>query len=104
MAEVYVVEVDNETPVEITGGRVGNFYIPYQDGFTTMFIGDGELSISEVGDPEPYALECLNGVNLPSSSFPYYFYVTSPDEIYAISTNFNGGSTKTYNLTIFHNR
>lgn len=68
MAETYTVGIDNVTPVEITGGRVGNFYLSPVPG---LKLGDNTITTSVGGQ-------------VMNTAVVYHFAVTSPDEAYAI--------------------
>ena len=97
MAESYTVTVNNSTPVEITGGRVGTLLIS-QDGAPYIQIGGADMTLTEVDE----SLVVENGFTLYGGSGERFrLTITSPDEIYAVSHN---PSTPTTVLTIFHNR
>lgn len=84
MSEYYTVAVNSSTPVEITGGRVGNFVFGCTENF---YLGELDVTSS-------------NGVahdgGLPKV---HKLYVTSPDEVYLI---ISGDPTGT--LKVFHCR
>ena len=101
MAEVYTVVVDNSTPVEITGGRVGHFTIRGGGEYGSLWIGGASLSVSYPGGVSTV----VDGIySYPGVNSPVSIYVTSPDEVYAVLAAYNGGSPVTDTLTIFHNR
>ncbi len=83
MAEVYTLaSVDDTTPVEVTGGRVGSFKL-----FSTnqnLRMGDDTVT-SSTQLPVP-------GVQLVD------LYVTSPDEVYVVAV------TGVTDVVVFHNR
>ncbi len=85
MAEVYTfTNVDDTTPVEVTGGRVGSFklYATNQN----LRVGDSAVTNS-------------TGLTLVGGGLTYHdFYVTSPDEIYVV------GVTGVTDVVVFHNR
>lgn len=86
MAEVYTVTVNKTTPVEVTGGRVGQFVFVRESFFF------GGITVANTG---------ANGITYGSSE-NISLYVTSPDEIYAILDVGAGPPTKL--LTVYHNR
>lgn len=88
MAEVYTVVIDKVTPVEITGGRVGQFTVLRENG---VFVGASNIDSSGANAVQPFA-----------SVDNFAFYVTSPDELYAVMDANAGGSTLT--LKLLHNR
>lgn len=83
MASVYTLSsVGGSTPVELTGGRVGNF---------KLFSNNRNLRIGASNVTSSTGVELTAGVT-------HTLAVTSPDEIYVISVD-----TST-DVTIFHNR
>ena len=83
MAEVYVLSsVDNTTPVEVTGGRVGHFQLVSDND--DLRVGDNTVT-SSTG----FVIVQAKGFTM---------YVTSPDEIYIVSEG------NTSNVTVYHNR
>lgn len=72
----------SSTPVEITGGKVGSFKI--RSATQPVRIGDDSITDSD-------------GVFLPVAD-THDLYVTSPDEVYVVST---GSAT---DVTVFHCR
>lgn len=102
MAEVYQVNVGNQAPVEFTGGRVGWFYISRQPGFSVMLMGGQAMSISYPGGnpavTNGVALETLSGGDT------LRLYVTSPDDIYLVRADYNGGVANSTSYDVFHNR
>lgn len=104
MAEVYTVTLSNQSPQEITGGRVGTFVIVSQPSWTQFYYGGENFEIDYGDSTSDPALAVHYGVNLSGSGGPVILYVTSPDEINAQWFNYNGGSPTTAPLTIFHCR
>ncbi len=97
MAEVYTVVLNNQTPVEITGGRVGNFLMGTPLHGAT-WLGASNLSITyPSGSPS-----ISNGAYMATT--PKQLNVTSPDEIYALIEEYAGGVLTYFDLVIFHNR
>ena len=96
MAEVYTVVVNNQTPTEITGGRVGHFALGNLP--CGLIFGGSALSITYPGG-NPTESE---GARMNTSL--RQFSVTSPDEVYVLTPEYGGGSLVTYDLVIFHNR
>lgn len=83
MAEFYVLSsVGTTTPVEITGGRVGHFKI-YSTN-QALRLGDATVTSST-------QLSVTGAEN-------FDLYVTSPDEIYAVT------QTGTTDIRVLHNR
>lgn len=83
MAEVYTVSsVDNTTPQEITGGRVGSFKI--KSSSDDLRVGNNAVTSS-------------TGFVLLQAAV-HEFYVTSPDEIYVVSEGV------TTDVVVYHNR
>lgn len=111
MAEIYTVTINNTSPTEITGGRVGHFKIPYQG---SLWFGGGALAVTYGPLPlfTPTVTDGMSfGVNQGNQW--YDFYVTSPDEIYSLVSDAHSGEAGTpeevvryheWPLTIFHNR
>lgn len=101
MAEVYTVTLNNETPVELTGGRVGQFLV--SGGF---YLGGEELGVEPVMDGlDQTGLSIVDGFSYSSDNEPFGFYVTSPDEIYGIITTwYTGQHYNEYVITVFHCR
>jgi hypothetical protein len=99
MAEVYEVVIDNETPVEITGGRVGQFTV----ASSSFWIGGQDIAVVPTMDgEEQIGITIEDGVAV---SGVFQFYVTSPDEVFAlISAWFTGQHYNTSTLKILHNR
>lgn len=83
MAEFYSFNgIDDTTPVEITGGRVGSFKIYATN--QNLRMGDNSVTNS--------TQLLVPGVTLVD------LYVTSPDEIYVVT------ATGVSDLHVFHNR
>lgn len=96
MAEVYTVTINNTTPVEITGGRVGHFMAVVESYHSALHIGGSNLAVSYSPDV------VTNGFYVYKGSQEFLdFYVTSPDEIYAVLKTQSVSSDV---MTIFHNR
>lgn len=105
MSEVYTVTVNNSTPTEITGGRVGSFFIEASGG--GLYLGGEALTVSPAmfpsDPPVQTGLNAVNAVGVTTSG--EWFYVTSPDEVYAISVLWSSDNpTREQALTIFHCR
>lgn len=83
MADYYTVALNNATGVEITGGRVGHF---------SVFMPGDSFLLGESG------VSTGSGI-LYQGSTQHSFYVTSPDEVYAILANDPSGTIK-----VFQNR
>ena len=99
MAEVYTVTINNETPTEITGGRVGHFIMRMKtQSQSSLILGPSTLAVS-YGPTVITDGAFVNGSGAEPSA---YLYVTSPDEIYAAFLS--GGGSVVDDLTIFHNR
>ena len=113
MAEVYTVTVDSETPVEITGGRVGHFVVRGSIPGGSLWFGGPSMSTPDYQEEpeEPnsgyWQVPIENGFSKTSDDL--HLYVTSPDEIFVV-----GNTRIKYDpapwapqyatLTIFHNR
>lgn len=95
MAEVYTVTISNTTPVEITGGRVGHFVARVENYHGSLFVGGSDLSVSY----SPTVVS--NGLHPSPGTQAFDFYVTSPDEVFAVLVT---GSTSSDTMTVFHNR
>jgi hypothetical protein len=96
MAEVYTVVVNNETPTEITGGRVGSFRLFAENYHQALFIGGSAMAAQYVS--APHVTDGLRTIGTATIEL----YVTSPDEIFAVVDTDQEDFTDT--LTIFHNR
>lgn len=83
MAEFYTVPLDDTAGAEITGGRVGHFILECTDGY---YLGGSGVSNADLLMP--------GGVVNPFS-----IYVTSPDEVFAITAVDPSGT-----MRVFHNR
>lgn len=111
MAEVYTVTINNETPTEITGGRVGSLKVM---GNPNVRYGGSNLAVSYAPAPS-WAGTVSNGVYFSMNQGDQWIdlYVTSPDDIYALAPDPYLGDPEIHDdvfhyheweLTIFHNR
>jgi len=99
MAEVYTVAIDNTTPVEITGGRVGSFELIATERQILLFLGGPNMAVQYATNPH-----VTDGLRFGQhGTVPVALYVTSPDEIYALIDQVAEGVIGD-TLTIFHNR
>lgn len=96
MASVYTVSLNNTTPVEITGGRVGHFMLQVESYHSVLYLGGSNLSVSYSPTVVSNGLSPYEGGSQLTE-----LYVTSPDEIYALIATQSVGSDT---LKVFHNR
>jgi hypothetical protein len=101
MAEAYTVALDNQTPVEVTGGRVGNLNLKVGNNYGSLWLGGSDMSVSYPGG----VTTVVNGYPASTDSYSAVrLYVTSPDEIYAVIGNYFSGTPLSDVANILHNR